>query len=328
MVLESGRRLGPYEVLSAIGAGGMGEVYRARDTRLGREVAVKVLPERLAGQRDALSRFEREARAVAALSHPGILTLFDVGREGDVAYAVTELLEGETLRARLSGAPLPWRGAVEIAVTVAEALAAAHSRGVIHRDLKPENIFLTADGRVKVLDFGLARVKVDTPAPLEESMAPTAGIDRGDGLLTEAGSVLGTVGYMSPEQLRGEPSDAPSDIFALGCTLYEMLAGRRPFTGSTAAEVVASALKDAPPGLAPLTLPHELSARWSTAWRSARRAASSPRATWRSLYAPCWRTRLRPAPPRTQGRRPSSRSPSSRSRTRAAIPKPSTSRTA
>ena len=236
----------------------MGEVYRGQDGRLGREVAIKVLPQRFSGQRDALSRFEREARAVAALSHPGILTLFDVGREGDVAYAVTELLEGETLRARLSGTPLPWQAAVQIAATVAEALSAAHARGVIHRDLKPENIFLTADGRVKVLDFGLARVKIEARSSFEGSVAETVGIEEAGGLRTEAGSVLGTVGYMSPEQLRGEPADAPSDIFALGCTLYEMLAGRRPFAGSTAAEVVASALKDAPPDLASRGLPHEL----------------------------------------------------------------------
>src|SRR6266540_1100662 len=219
MILAAGNRLGPYEVLTPLGAGGMGEVYKARDSRLDREVAIKVLPEHLADDPAALSRFEREAKAIAAISHPNILAIHDFGREGGVTFAVMELLEGETLRSRLSGSELPWREAVEIGAAVADGLAAAHGKGIVHRDLKPENIFLTSDGRVKILDFGLARVKPPA-SPQDKSSIPTE---------TEAGTIMGTVGYMSPEQVRGEPADAPSDIFSLGCVLYEMLSGRRAF---------------------------------------------------------------------------------------------------
>jgi len=225
-MLESGHKLGPYEIVAALGAGGMGEVYRARDTRLHREVAVKVLSERLASDPDLERRFEREARAIAAMSHPNILAIYDVGREHGVSYLVTELLEGETLRKRLTGSPLPVREAVDIGVGIADGLAAAHGKGIIHRDIKPENVFLVAGRRVKLLDFGLARS--DTRADVQEATVT---------LQTRPGIVVGTVSYMSPEQLRGQPVDARTDIFSLGCVLYEMLCGKRPFDGPSAADV-------------------------------------------------------------------------------------------
>lgn len=227
-------------MLSPLGAGGMGEVWRARDTRLGRNVAVKVLPDHLASDRRALARFESEARALAALSHPGILALFDVGREGSVAYAVTELLEGETLRAALHRGPLTWRVAIEVAAAVAEALAAAHARGIVHRDLKPENLFLCSAGHPKILDFGLARHEVAAPEAETASFAEVS---------TATGTLVGTVGYMAPEQLRGLPVDHRADIFAFGCVLYEMLTGHRTFGGRTSSEVIAAILHDEAPRL-------------------------------------------------------------------------------
>src|SRR5437667_7190886 len=210
-MLAISSRLGPYEIVTPLGAGGMGEVYRARDTRLGREVAVKVLPEPFARDPDRLARFEREARAVAALSHPNILAIHDYGTDGAVTYAVMELLEGETLRGRLSRGALPWREAVVVAAAIAEGLAAAHTKGIVHRDLKPENLFLTSDGRVKILDFGLARI-----TPLTKSQSETGPYVPAD---TDPGRVMGTVGYMSPEQVRGQPADPRSDIFSFGCVL-------------------------------------------------------------------------------------------------------------
>jgi TolB-like protein/tetratricopeptide (TPR) repeat protein len=222
----------------------MGEVYRARDLRLGREVAVKVVAEQLAQDPDRLARFEREARAVAALAHPNILVLYDVGREQGVPFAVTELLEGVTLRGRLAGAAVPWREAVGIGADVAEGLAAAHAKGIIHRDIKPENLFVTTDGRVKILDFGLARV--GAPPSSEVETGPAVACH------TDPGTVVGTLGYMSPEQLRGLPVDPRSDLFSVGCVLYELAAGRRPFHGRTAAETAAAILHDEPPPLASL----------------------------------------------------------------------------
>ena len=231
----------------------MGEVYRARDTRLHREVAIKVVSEHLAQESELVARFEKEARAVAALSHPNILTIYDIGHDSSLAYAVLELLEGETLRVRLSHSSLTWQKAAEVGIAVADGLAAAHSRGIIHRDLKPENIFLTSDGRVKVLDFGLARWKPAAPSDDETSAPTEAG--------TEPGIVLGTAGYMSPEQIRGQATDVPSDVFSLGCVLFEMVAGRRAFSGQTSAETMAAILKDAAPELseAAADAPEELS---------------------------------------------------------------------
>jgi len=218
----------------------MGEVYRARDTRLGRDVAIKVLPERLASDRDAAVRFERESKAVAALSHPNILAIHDVGATSDgIAYAVTELLEGSTLRDRLEGGALPFRKCVDYGVQIAEGLAAAHERGIVHRDLKPENVFVSPDGRVKILDFGLAKA-----APAIEDTAtasPTVSSP------TDPGTILGTVGYMAPEQVRGKAADHRSDIFSLGSVLYEMATGRRAFKGDSAIETMNAVLKEDPP---------------------------------------------------------------------------------
>ncbi|HMF07553.1 MAG TPA: protein kinase, partial [Thermoanaerobaculia bacterium] len=243
MRLSPGARLGPYEILSPLGAGGMGEVFRARDTRLGRDVAVKILPERLTDKAQALARFEREARAVAALSHPNILAIHDVGREDGVVFAVTELLEGESLDRRLARERLAWKKAFEIGAAVADGLASAHSRGIVHRDLKPANVFVTREGLVKILDFGLARHDPLTSEPSATALPTEAAPE------TEPGTVLGTVGYMAPEQVRGESADARSDIFALGCILYEMLSGRRAFQEKTQAETLAAILRDHPPEL-------------------------------------------------------------------------------
>jgi TolB-like protein/tetratricopeptide (TPR) repeat protein len=239
--LTTGTRLGPYEILAPLGAGGMGEVYRARDSKLDRDVAVKVLPAQLTSSPDALARFEREAKAVAALSHPNILSIFDFGTHEGVSYAVTELLEGETLRGKLDSAPIPQRNAVEWCQQIARGLSAAHGKGVVHRDLKPDNVFVTNDGHVKILDFGLAK-RVDT-APDEQTSAPT---DAGH---TEPGTVMGTMGYMSPEQVRGLPVDHRSDIFSFGAILYELLSGRKAFKRDTASDTIAAILKEEPPEL-------------------------------------------------------------------------------
>lgn len=219
----------------------MGEVFRARDSRLGRDVAIKVLPQHLADSKSALQRFEREARAVASLSHPNVVALFDFGVSANEPYVVTELLEGGTLRAHLHSGEFPWRKAAEIGAAAAEGLAAAHAKGLVHRDLKPENIFVTSDGRVKILDFGLARSVV--PTPEEQDSLPTAELQ------TEPGTVMGTAGYIAPEQLRGEPATGVSDIFSLGCVLYEMVTGNRAFARETAPETLTAILRDEPPGI-------------------------------------------------------------------------------
>lgn len=242
MSVKPGERLGPYEIIAPIGAGGMGEVFRARDVRLEREVAVKVLPDHLSDSKSAFQRFEREARSVAALSHPNIVAIFDFGSSDELPYVVTELLEGETLRARLHTGEMPWRKAAEIGAAAAEGLAAAHTKGIIHRDLKPENIFITADGRVKLLDFGLAR-NVITPRTEQDDL-PTVEIH------TEPGTLVGTVGYVSPEQLRGHQATAASDIFGLGCVLYEMVTGTRAFQRETAPETMTAILKEEPVNVA------------------------------------------------------------------------------
>jgi len=240
VTLAPGARLGAYEILTPLGAGGMGEVYRARDTRLGREVAIKLVTERLMADPDAVARFEREARAIAALSHPNIVALHDVGRDNGVTFAVMELLDGESLDRRLVTEDLPWRTALEIAAAIADGLSSAHSRGIIHRDLKPGNVFITRDGLVKIVDFGLATDAAfqPTPAGLASDTAP--------------GLVFGTVGYMSPEQVRGEPADPRSDIFSLGCLIYEMLSKQQPFRGNTPPQVLAAILRDQPADLAGL----------------------------------------------------------------------------
>ena len=240
MSLSTGQSLGPYTIVAPLGAGGMGEVYRARDARLNRDVAIKIVPPAVAGNAEALARFERESRAVAALSHPNILTIFDVGQSNGHPYSVMELLEGETLRARIAHGPLPVRKAVEIAAHIARGLAAAHDKQIAHRDLKPDNVFLTPTGGVKILDFGLAR-NTSEQSDLTRLESPTMGP------ATTPGTVLGTVGYMSPEQVRGEPSDHRSDIFALGCVLYEMLTGQRAYKRDTAAETMSAILREDPP---------------------------------------------------------------------------------
>jgi serine/threonine protein kinase/Flp pilus assembly protein TadD len=238
MPLAASTRLGPYEIICPLGSGGMGEVYRARDTRLERDVAIKVLPERLAQDASSLARFQREARAIAALSHPNIVAVYDVGSERDTSFVVMELLEGETLGRRLKRAALDWRGALAIGTAVADGVAAAHVKGIIHRDIKPENVYLTANGGVKVLDFGLARLEKATPTPSGVSATVT--------FETQYGVLLGTVSYMSPEQVRGQQADARSDVFALGCLLFEMVTGQRPFAGDTTADVMAAVLHSSP----------------------------------------------------------------------------------
>ncbi len=242
MILTAGTRLGAYEILAPLGAGGMGEVYRGRDVRLDREVAVKVVSERLTSDSNALARLQREARAVASLSHPNIVDLYDVGSENGVAFIVMELLDGESLDQSLAAGGLPWRRALDIGASIADALASAHGKGVVHRDLKPANVFVTREGHTKVLDFGLA--KQDPFRRDGQTADPTRPGE------TEPGLILGTVAYMSPEQAKGEPADQRSDIFALGCVLFEMLSGRRAFDGGTAPETLAAILRDDSPALA------------------------------------------------------------------------------
>lgn len=250
MPLSSGSMLGPYEILSPLGAGGMGEVYRARDSRLGREVALKVLPESFANDADRLRRFEQEARAVAALNHPNLLAIHDIGEQEGTRFIVSELLEGQSLRTELENGTLSARKASDYAIQIAQGLAAAHEKSVVHRDLKPDNIFVTKDGRVKILDFGLAKL-----APAAHGSKSSS-----DGLTltsspTEAGIVMGTAGYMAPEQVRGAAIDSRTDIFAFGAVLYEMVSGQRAFRRDTPAETMTAILKEDPPELADLSHP-------------------------------------------------------------------------
>jgi serine/threonine protein kinase len=238
MVLAAGSRIAHYEIVSAIGSGGMGVVYRARDTRLGRDVALKVMAPHIASDPAMRARFETEARAVASLSHPGILSIYELAVADGVPFAVMELLEGRNLRERMAAGPLPWREATEIAAAIGDGLAAAHAKGIVHRDLKPENVFLTSDGHVKILDFGLALQRLEVGPGDGPTIARTA-----------QGLVLGTFGYMSPEQVTGEPVDGRTDVFALGCLLFEMLTGRQLFTGATPQEIIARLLHDSAPDL-------------------------------------------------------------------------------
>jgi eukaryotic-like serine/threonine-protein kinase len=241
-LLTSGTRIGPYEIQSSIGAGGMGEVYRACDTRLGREVAIKILPGSFAQDDDRLRRFEQEERAVAALSHPGILAVFDVGRHEGSPYLVSELLEGESLRSLLDRGPLPQRKAIDYGGQIAQGLASAHEKSVVHRDVKPENIFITREGRAKILDFGLAKLSQNAADAKADSDGVTMTSSH-----TAAGVVMGTAGYMAPEQVRGDMADARTDIFALGAVLYEMLSGHRAFRRESPAETMTAILRDDPP---------------------------------------------------------------------------------
>ncbi|HKM80925.1 MAG TPA: protein kinase [Candidatus Acidoferrum sp.] len=243
MLLSPGTRIGPYEILAPLGAGGMGEVYRARDSRLDRDVALKVLPVDFCSDPERRSRFEREARAAGQLNHPNILAVYDAGAIDSRPYIVAELLHGETLRERLSSGALPPRKSVELAALIARGLGAAHDKGVVHRDIKPENIFLCADGQLKILDFGLARLSPrDASSPGSDSTLTLA-------YQTASGLLLGTAAYMSPEQARGQSADARSDIFSLGTVLYEMLSGQRPFSGATVADLLSAILKEDPPPL-------------------------------------------------------------------------------
>lgn len=243
MPLEPDAQLGPYRIVAPLGAGGMGEVWRARDEKLDRDVALKVLPARLAADPDALARFEREAKAVAALSHPNILAIYEFGQAEGRHYAVMELLEGQSFRELLAAGPLPPKKAIEYGRQIAEGLAAAHGKGIVHRDLKPENLFVTRDGHVKILDFGLAR-QVVRPGDSSQTSSPTMARP------TEPGTVMGTVGYMAPEQVRGELADHRADVFAFGVVLYEMLAGRRAFERATGAETMTAILREDAPRLA------------------------------------------------------------------------------
>ena len=249
MSLLPGFRFGPYEVLSLLGAGGMGEVYRARDTRLAREVAIKIIDPAAQRNRERLRRFEDEARAASALNHPNVVTVFDIGIENEAPYVVLELLEGETLREKLRSGALPVRKAVDYAVQVCHGLAAAHGKGIVHRDLKPENLFVIRDGRIKILDFGLARL---SHVPDEDNVAG----DQATRPVTEEGMLIGTFGYMSPEQARGQRADARSDIFALGAVMYEMLSGQPAFLRSTAAETLSAILSHDPNALSTASESH------------------------------------------------------------------------
>ena len=240
MPLISGTHIGAYEIIAPLGAGGMGEVHRARDTRLGREVALKVLPANVATDSGRLARFEREAQIVAGLNHPNIVTLFSVEDEDGIRFLTMELIEGQSLDQHVTPGGLPLARVLDRAVPLADALAAAHERGVVHRDLKPANVMVTREGRVKVLDFGLATTRTQEP-PSDATQAATVATP-----LSIEGQVIGTLPYMSPEQIRGEAVDARTDLFALGIMLYELLVGRRPFGGATSADVSSSILRDLP----------------------------------------------------------------------------------
>src|SRR5262245_51322090 len=243
MMLDAGTKLGRYEIRSKLGAGGMGEVYRARDEKLNRDVAIKILPAALSDDVDRLHRFEQEAQAAGALNHPNILVIYDVGTNERAPYVVSELLEGESLRDRLDHGPLSNRKSIEYGTQIARGLAAAHARGIVHRDLKPDNLFTTRDEHVKILDFGLANlVQTKTDEPVQTDIATRK-------VHTDPGAVMGTAGYMAPEQVRGRAVDHRADIFSFGAVLYEMLSGRRAFRGDSAIETLNAILKEEPPAV-------------------------------------------------------------------------------
>src|SRR6266487_4582008 len=255
MTLAAGSRLGPYEILSPLGAGGMGEVWKARDTRLGREVAIKVLPAEVAADPSRLKRFEKEARSASALNHPNIVTVYDIGASDSVSYIAMELVAGKTLREVLFSGPLPVKRLLQVATQIADGLARAHEGGIVHRDLKPENVMVTKDGLVKILDFGLAKLtQVDSSG--EGSHLPT---ETG----TSPGVVLGTAGYMSPEQASGQPLDFRSDQFSLGSILYEMATGQRAFQRKTGVETLVAILREEPKSIAELNPAAPAPLRWT-----------------------------------------------------------------
>jgi len=245
MPLAPGSRLGPYEILTPLGAGGMGEVYRARDPRLGREVALKLLPAGVAASAERLARLEREARAIAGLNHPNIVTLYSLEDEAGVRFLTMELVEGQSLDRLVTPGGLPAARVLELAIPLADALVTAHERGVVHRDLKPGNLMVTPEGRLKVLDFGLAKLSGALEGPLAASTAATM-----TGPISTAGQIVGTVPYMAPEQVRGGTVDERTDLFALGIVIYELATGRRPFAGDTPADVSSAILRDRPVPLA------------------------------------------------------------------------------
>jgi serine/threonine protein kinase len=245
MTISPGTRLGTFAIISPLGAGGMGEVYRAKDTRLGREVAIKVLPEMVSTEKERLSRFEQEARAASALNHPNIVTIYELGQSESIHYIAMELVGGDTLRKLLDSGMVSWRKVIPIATQVADGLAKAHEAGIIHRDLKPENLMVSPDGLVKILDFGLAKLVTDTGQSICDASTMA-------GHHTGAGMILGTIQYMSPEQLNGQPLDFRSDQFAFGAILYEMVTGRRAFQRVTVAATIAAILNEEPPPIASL----------------------------------------------------------------------------
>src|SRR5205809_1687215 len=242
MTITAGTKLGRYEIRSKIGEGGMGEVYRAYDPKMNREIAIKILPAAFSADKGRLARFEQEAQAAGALNHPNILVIHHIDTYEGAPCIVSELLEGETLRQRMGGTAQPQRKAIDYALQVAHGLAAAHEKGIVHRDLKPDNIFITKDGRVKILDFGIAKL-TQPKGNASQTDIPTRRVD------TDPGVVMGTVGYMSPEQIRGKGVDHHSDIFSFGAILYEMLSGRRAFHGESAADTMSAILKEDPPDL-------------------------------------------------------------------------------
>ncbi len=289
MTISAGSRFGPYEVLSPLGAGGMGEVYRARDVRLGREVALKVLPEEVSADRDRLARFEQEARSASALNHPNIVTIHDIGQSGTVSYIAMELVDGQTLREIVAEGAMPLRRILSIAPQVAEGLAKAHAAGIVHRDLKPENVMVSRDGYVKILDFGLS--KLAAPESGEVSAMPTLARPE-----THPGTVLGTVAYMSPEQASGRTVDYRSDQFSLGSILYEMAAGKKAFESNTAAETMSTIIRDDPEPLSRSTrrCRRRCAGSSSGAWPRTPRSGTPRPGTSRATSPDCATTFPRP----------------------------------